>query len=65
MIYLIDTERVKRNQGQDEQKHTDPKLWKKISVMGLSNRKDEFPMTKREDGGRCAQESTWDGLYDF
>lgn len=44
--------RVIKIQGQDQYKHMDPKPWKKIRVMGLNDRADEFPMTKGEDGGR-------------
>lgn len=55
--------RVTKIQRQTQYKHMDPKLWKKISDMGLNDREDEFPMTKGEDGGRNLQGSKWDGLH--
>jgi len=60
-IHLIHAERGTKIQGQVQ--YTDPKEWKKISVMGLNDREDELPTTKKEDGGQHAQESVWDGPY--
>lgn len=39
----------------------DPKSWKKTSATGLSDREDEFSVTKGEDGGRHKQGSVCNG----